>query len=237
MPFIEAFRQFQFRVKRENFANVHVSLIPEQHGEHKTKPTQNSVKELRGLGISPDIVILISNYRLLFNLTNIIKLICRSMTPMPDSAREKISMFCHVDKDQVVSMPDVNNIFKVPLILYEHKLAEWLADRLSLTSVKEKLADLNSRKADMSDGDLMPCIMQSWIELSERYFKILNDTSSFYNRFEFNRADSLTKEVVIALVGKYTTQSDTYTSIIKSLEHAGLESNRKVVIKVLIILI
>jgi CTP synthase len=59
MSFIEAFRQFQFRVKRENFCNVHVSLIPVQNGEHKTKPTQNSVKELRGLGISPDMVILV----------------------------------------------------------------------------------------------------------------------------------------------------------------------------------
>lgn len=56
MPFIEAFRQFQFRVKSENFCNVHVSLVPVQNGEHKTKPTQNSVKELRGLGFSPDIV-------------------------------------------------------------------------------------------------------------------------------------------------------------------------------------
>lgn len=66
MPFIEAFRQFQFRVKRENFCNVHVSLIPVQNGEHKTKPTQNSVKELRGLGISPDMV------SLKFNLIQIL---------------------------------------------------------------------------------------------------------------------------------------------------------------------
>ncbi len=66
MSFIEAFRQFQFRVKRENFCNVHVSLIPVQNGEHKTKPTQNSVKELRGLGISPDMV----KINLLFKTTN-----------------------------------------------------------------------------------------------------------------------------------------------------------------------
>jgi CTP synthase len=65
MPFIEAFRQFQFRVKRENFCSIHVSLVPIQNGEHKTKPTQNSVKELRGLGISPDM------------------LICRTATQMP----------------------------------------------------------------------------------------------------------------------------------------------------------
>ncbi|KAG7266735.1 hypothetical protein CRUP_022142 [Coryphaenoides rupestris] len=59
MPFIEAFRQFQFKVKRENFCNIHVSLIPQPSatGEQKTKPTQNSVRELRGLGLSPDLVI------------------------------------------------------------------------------------------------------------------------------------------------------------------------------------
>lgn len=58
MPFIEAFRQFQFKVKRENFCNIHVSLVPQPSatGEQKTKPTQNSVRELRGLGLSPDLV-------------------------------------------------------------------------------------------------------------------------------------------------------------------------------------
>lgn len=196
MPFIEAFRQFQFRAKRENFCNVHVSLIPIQNGEHKTKPTQNSVKELRGLGISPDI------------------LICRCATPMPESAREKISMFSHVDKDQVICLPDVNNIYKVPLILYDHKLAEWLAERLSLKEISKKLAEVNLNKSFDLDN-LRQCdgIMKKWVELYER-------------------SDSLTKTVEIALVGKYTTQLDTYTSIIKALDHAGLESNRKVKITV-----
>lgn len=151
MPFIEAFRQFQFRVKRENFLNVHVSLIPIQNGEHKTKPTQNSVKELRGLGISPDI------------------LICRCATSMPESAREKISMFSHVDKDQVICLPDVSNIYKVPLILYEHKLAEWLAERLSLREINDRIAKaslMQTFDADnlkQSDG-----IMKKWAELYDR---------------------------------------------------------------------
>ena len=69
MAFIEAFRQFQFRVKRENFCNVHVSLVPIQNQEHKTKPTQNSLKEQRGLGISPDVII------------------CRCATPFPQTSR------------------------------------------------------------------------------------------------------------------------------------------------------
>ena len=134
---------------------------------------------------------------------------------MPESAKEKISMFSHVEKDQVISMPDVNNIYKVPLLLYEYRVADWLAERLKLTDVALKLAEyprINDRLNIDSDS-YTHSIMQSWIELSDR-------------------ADSLNKVVEIALVGKYTTQSDTYTSIVKALEHAGLESNRKTVIKV-----
>ncbi|CAF0710741.1 unnamed protein product [Brachionus calyciflorus] len=192
MPFIEAFRQFQFRVKRENFCSVHVSLVPIQNGEHKTKPTQNSVKELRGLGISPDI------------------LICRCASSFPESAREKISMFSHVEKDQVICLPDVNNIYKVPLILYEHKLADFFADRLSLKNMKQKLNEAALMpKIDVDNLKISEGIMKKWIELYER-------------------TESLSKVVEIALVGKYTTQSDTYASMIKALDHAGLESNRKV---------
>lgn len=85
MAFVEAFRQFQFRVKRENFCVAHVSLIPQPRttGEHKTKPTQSSVRELRGLGLSPDIIV------------------CRSEKPIGQSVKEKISNFCHVAPDQV----------------------------------------------------------------------------------------------------------------------------------------
>uniref|UniRef100_A0A7N8YHF9 CTP synthase n=1 Tax=Mastacembelus armatus TaxID=205130 RepID=A0A7N8YHF9_9TELE len=85
MPFIEAFRQFQFKVKRENFCNIHVSLIPQPSttGEQKTKPTQNSVRELRGLGLSPDLIM------------------CRCATPVETAVKEKISMFCHVEPTQV----------------------------------------------------------------------------------------------------------------------------------------
>ena len=85
MPFVEAFRQFQFRVGRENFCSVHVSLVPQPNatGEHKTKPTQASVRELRGLGISPDLIV------------------CRSEKPVDDSVKEKISNFCHVGVNQV----------------------------------------------------------------------------------------------------------------------------------------
>ncbi|KAA8586067.1 hypothetical protein FQN60_007636 [Etheostoma spectabile] len=93
MPFIEAFRQFQFKVKRENFCNIHVSLIPQPSatGEQKTKPTQNSVRELRGLGLSPDLIM------------------CRCSTALETSVKEKISMFCHVEPEQVICVHDVSD--------------------------------------------------------------------------------------------------------------------------------
>ena len=80
MPFVEAFRQFQFRVGHENFCNIHVSLVPHPNstGEQKTKPTQNSVRELRGLGLSPDLIV------------------CRSQVPIVQTVKSKISNFCHV---------------------------------------------------------------------------------------------------------------------------------------------
>ena len=86
MPFVEAFRQFQFRVGRDNFTVVHVSLIPETGGgEQKTKPVQHSVRELRGMGLSPDIIM------------------CRSKNSISDEVKSKVSLFCHVSPDQVIA--------------------------------------------------------------------------------------------------------------------------------------
>ncbi|XP_062039883.1 CTP synthase 2 isoform X2 [Lepus europaeus] len=96
MPFVEAFRQFQFKAKRENFCNIHVSLVPQPSatGEQKTKPTQNSVRALRGLGLSPDLIV------------------CRSSTPIEMPVKEKISMFCHVKPEQYIDSLDLEQITK-----------------------------------------------------------------------------------------------------------------------------
>ena len=134
---------------------------------------------------------------------------------MPESAQEKISMFSHVAKEQVICLPDVNTIYKVPVILYEHKLAEWFAEHMSLKDVSRKLLTAASLDTSLPDLDHIRhpnSIVRTWALLADRW-------------------ESMTKTVEIALVGKYTSQQDTYTSIIKSLEYAGLESNRKVKIK------
>ena len=171
-PYIEALRQFQFRVGRENVTFVHVSLVPVMGpvGEQKTKPTQHTVKELRGLGISPDI------------------LVCRSSAPLNLETREKLAAFCHVSPDAVFSTHDVPNIYHVPLMLQE----QGLCDILGLDCESTEL-------------------LGEWREMALHL-------------------DTLEQEVRIAMVGKYTGLSDAYLSVIKSLQHAAMAVDRKLVI-------
>lgn len=116
MPFVEAFRQFQFKAKRENFCTIHVSLVPQPSatGEQKTKPTQISVRALRGLGLSPDLII------------------CRSSTPIEMPVKEKISMFCHVKPEQVICIHDVSSTYRVPMLLEGQGVIKYFKERLSL---------------------------------------------------------------------------------------------------------
>jgi CTP synthase (UTP-ammonia lyase) len=84
---------------------------------------------------------------------------------MPESAQEKISMFSHVAKEQVICLPDVNTIYKVPVILYQHKLAEWFAERLSLKDVSRKL---QVASFDVENIKQANNIMRTWAELAEK---------------------------------------------------------------------
>jgi CTP synthase len=112
-------RQFQFRVGHENFALIHVSLVPDMHGEQKTKPTQATVRDLRGLGLSPDLIA------------------CRVIVnePLSSATKGKISMFCHVSKDQVIGIHDVSSVYHVPLLLQQQNIVSFLQKRLSLDSL------------------------------------------------------------------------------------------------------
>ncbi|KAJ0178714.1 hypothetical protein K1T71_005489 [Dendrolimus kikuchii] len=116
MSFVEAFRQFQFRVKKENFCCAHVSLIPmpKSTGEPKTKPTQSSVRELRGLGLSPDLIL------------------CRSEKPINQPVKEKISNFCHVGPEQVICIHDLTSVYHVPLLMEAQGVVQYLNERLQL---------------------------------------------------------------------------------------------------------
>ncbi|KAI0275211.1 CTP synthase N-terminus-domain-containing protein [Gloeopeniophorella convolvens] len=119
-PFVEAMRQFQFRVGHENFALIHVSLVPDMHGEQKTKPTQTTVHALRGLGLLPDLIA------------------CRLIVPQPleKATKEKISMFCHVASEQVVGVHDVTSVYHVPLLLQSQGIVDFLQRRLNLAGIQ-----------------------------------------------------------------------------------------------------
>ena len=106
LPFLEAIRQFSNDIGKKNSLFIHLTLVPfiKSSDEIKTKPTQHSVKELRSLGIQPDIII------------------CRSEIPLPRDQRKKISLFCNVDIDNVIETVDVKTIYEAPISFYREKL-------------------------------------------------------------------------------------------------------------------
>jgi CTP synthase len=116
LPFLEAIRQMRFELGSERSLFVHLTLVPyiRSAGEIKTKPTQHSVKELRTIGIQPDV------------------LICRSELPIPVSERRKIASFTNVDEHAVISLIDADTIYRIPLMLHEQGLDELVVRRLRL---------------------------------------------------------------------------------------------------------
>ena len=121
MPYYEAIRQFALDVGKRNCLFVHLTLVPylKAAGELKTKPTQRSVRDLREIGIQPDI------------------LICRTERDIPKDECEKIALFCNVERDAVIEEKDKEfSIYEVPLSLADHKLDELIVDKLSLTEAK-----------------------------------------------------------------------------------------------------
>src|SRR3712207_6376927 len=116
LPFLEAIRQMRKDVGRTNVLYVHVTLLPAlaATGELKTKPTQHSVKELRGIGIQPDVII------------------ARADEPVGDELREKIALFCDVATDAVITAPTVDTIYEVPLLFEAQGLGDLLVRDLGL---------------------------------------------------------------------------------------------------------
>ena len=173
LPFLEAIRQMRFELGSERALFIHLTLVPyiRSAGEIKTKPTQHSVKELRSIGIQPDI------------------LICRSERPIPVAERRKIALFTNVEEKAVISAVDADSIYRIPLLLHEQGLDDIVVNKLRL---------------DVPQADLT-----EW--------KSVVDALA-----------SPTKEVTIAIVGKYVDHSDAYKSLNEALIHAGIHTRTKV---------
>ena len=160
-PFIEALRQFQFRVGQDNVCFVHVILVPVMGpvGEQKTKPTQHTVKELRGLGIIPDI------------------LVCRSEKPLEEETRAKLAAFCHVGKDAVVSAHDVSNLYQIPISLYEQSVLNKVSNHLGF-EVPDSLPMLDdwkemADKIDHLEEEVNIAMVGKYTGLSDSYLSVI----------------------------------------------------------------
>ena len=124
-PFVEALRQMALELPNSSWAFVHLTLVPfiNASGELKTKPTQHSVKELRSLGISPDV------------------LVCRSEQELPKDEKNKIALFCSVPAKSVISMHDVDTVYSIPILLNKQKVDDTILKKLNLKIKKPNLSD------------------------------------------------------------------------------------------------
>jgi len=171
MPFVEALRQLQEKVGYKNLCFVHVSLIPVlgSPSEQKTKPTQHSVKQMRELGLTPDF------------------LCCRGSQPLEEAARSKLSLFTSVPKNAIISLHDVSNIYRVPLMMMDQNFPAQLAHRLRIHPRRHKPE--NYSVAEKIEKFKNHEFVESWRKLARS-------------------VDEPESECVIAMVGKYLEQGD-----------------------------
>lgn len=161
LPFLEAIRQLGFELTRENAMYMHLTLVPfvKASGELKTKPTQHSVKELRGIGIQPDI------------------LLCRTERPIPDAERRKIALFTNVPYQAVIAAVDLDDIYKIPAWLHQQGLDQLVVDHFGLETRKtdlsawERVVEARA-KADM---EVQVAMVGKYVDLADAY-KSLNES-------------------------------------------------------------
>ena len=160
LPFVEAVRQFGWDLGRQNTLYVHLTLVPyiPTAGELKTKPTQHSVKELTGLGIQPDV------------------LLCRAAKPLEKKVKQKIALFCNVDEGSVISAPDVETIYEVPLQFHSEGLDERIVEKLNVFTGSPNLAKWRWMVSTIKNPKetVRIAMVGKYVELTDSY-KSLNE--------------------------------------------------------------
>jgi CTP synthase len=159
LPFLEAIRQFRKDVGRANVVYMHVTLVPwiPSAGEMKTKPTQHSVKELRSIGIQPDI------------------LVCRSDRPLPQGLKDKMSEFCDVPVESVITAADAKSIYEVPLILEKEGLAQQTLNLLQMEARQPDLSEWEQlvERLDRGSHRVKVAIVGKYVRLSDAYLSVV----------------------------------------------------------------
>ena len=192
LPFLEAIRQIKFDVGFENVCYVHVTLVPflGKAGELKTKPTQHSVKELRSIGIQPDIIV------------------CRTEKELSAELKKKIALFCNVSKDFVIQNLDANNLYEVPLLLSKEgldtKVCEVLKMKTKEADNSEWISIVNNIKTIEDSVNI--AIVGKYVELHDAYISIVESLNhgGYANKVNVNikwvNSANVTEESVIQLL-------------------------------------
>jgi len=190
-PFLEAIRQLRFDLGRRNVAYIHLTLLPyiASAGEIKSKPTQHSVQKLREIGIQPDI------------------LLCRSEHPIPQSQKDKIALFCNVDKESVIDAPDVDTIYGVPLKLREGGLSAAVLEHFHMETPEPDLSVWNDicRRIREPKQEINIGMVGKYVELADAY-KSVNEAlihggmaNEVRVKIKYFDAESLEKDGIEAL--------------------------------------
>ena len=159
LPFLEAIRQIRSDLGRENVCYIHCTLLPyiKAAGEMKTKPTQQSVKELRGLGIQPDIIVV------------------RNELALTDELRAKISLFCDIPKQNVIESRDVSNLYQLPLNLKEQKIDDIVLKHFNLTAKEADMEEWTSlvERVDNLKDEVRIALVGKYVELHDAYISVV----------------------------------------------------------------
>ncbi len=157
--FLESLRQMRLEEGFENTIYVHTTLIPEIYGsgELKTKPTQHSVIEMRGLGLQPDIIV------------------CRTPILLDEDLKKKISMFCSIPNTNVISSPNVTNVYSIPLIYHEQKIDEIILNHFQLPISKINLKDWEKlvKITDNLKDEIEIALVGKYVELHDAYISVV----------------------------------------------------------------
>jgi CTP synthase len=160
LPFLEALRQLRLELGHQNAVNIHVTLVPyiAAAGELKTKPTQHSVKALREIGIQPDI------------------LVCRADRELDDEIKQKIALFCNVDKKSVITARDAETIYEVPMLMWKQGADQILSEKLNIWSRASDLHEWEEivRRIKHPEKEVTIAIVGKYVDLTDSY-KSLNE--------------------------------------------------------------
>lgn len=185
-PFLESIRQFQHDIGRENCMLIHVTLIPylRSSGEMKTKPTQNTVKDLQALGIQPDVIV------------------CRSELPLTDDIRDKISLFCNVPQNCVIENLDVEVLYEAPLAMEKEHLAHVVCKRLGIDCSEPDLKDWEAMVDAWKhpEKEVTIALVGKYIQLHDAYLSVVE---ALKHAGVANRAEVHIKWVDSELVSSY----------------------------------